>query len=155
MAMLKIQPSVVSFQSSGADSVMPMTRVSGMLKTLKAYAWPMHRWIASAAGGTSQREYPRRRRCARGREMRRDSYGCPTSESPGSVTCDGCAASCSSRWCATTNVLSRSLFPPVLRLRSYFGNSADDTVTRSRWPGSEDARREPQVDVVALDAARA
>ena len=32
--------------------------------------------------------------------------------------------------------VSRSLLPPVFRLRSYFGNSADDTVTRSRWPGS-------------------
>ena len=55
MAMLKIQPSVVSFQSAGADSVMPMTRVSGKLKTLKAYAWPIARWMARAAGGTSQR----------------------------------------------------------------------------------------------------
>ncbi len=43
IAMLKIQPSVVSFQSSGTDSVIPMTRVSGRLNTLKAYAWPMAR----------------------------------------------------------------------------------------------------------------
>src|SRR4051794_7927655 len=28
---------------------------SGGLKTLHAYAWPMARWIDSAAGGTSQR----------------------------------------------------------------------------------------------------
>src|SRR5580704_40848 len=49
----------------------------------------------------------------------------------GSTTCDGCAESCTSRWCATTNVLSRSLFPPVPRLRSYFGNNADETVTLS------------------------
>src|SRR5206468_12082664 len=33
----------------------PMARARGRLKTLIAYAWPMHRWIASAAGGTSQR----------------------------------------------------------------------------------------------------
>ena len=37
---------------------MPMTRVSGRLKTLKAYAWPMERWMARAAGGTSQRLKP-------------------------------------------------------------------------------------------------
>ena len=55
MAMLKIQPSVLSFQSSGADSVMPITRLRGKLNTLKAYASPMARWMASAAGGTSQR----------------------------------------------------------------------------------------------------
>ena len=36
MAMLKIQPSSVSFQSSGADWVMPTSLVIGRLKTLKA-----------------------------------------------------------------------------------------------------------------------
>src|SRR5262245_2680842 len=35
-----------------------MARLRGRLKTLIAYAWPMHRWIASAAGGTSQRLNP-------------------------------------------------------------------------------------------------
>ena len=30
----------------------------GLLKTLNAYAWPMHRWMHRAAGGTSQRLKP-------------------------------------------------------------------------------------------------
>lgn len=34
-----------------------MSVVIGSLKTLNAYAWPIDRWIASAAGGTSQRLY--------------------------------------------------------------------------------------------------
>ena len=32
--------------------------MSGSLNTLNAYASPMHRWIDSAAGGTSQRSKP-------------------------------------------------------------------------------------------------
>ncbi len=36
MAMEKIQPSSVSFQSSGVDWVMPRSLVIGRLKTLKA-----------------------------------------------------------------------------------------------------------------------
>jgi len=36
IARLKIQPNSVSFQSSGADCVMPMSLVIGKLKTLKA-----------------------------------------------------------------------------------------------------------------------
>jgi len=36
IAMEKIQPSSVSFQSSGADFVMPISLVIGRLKTLKA-----------------------------------------------------------------------------------------------------------------------
>ena len=36
MATLKIQPSSVSFQSSGADWVMPISLVIGRLKTLNA-----------------------------------------------------------------------------------------------------------------------
>ena len=36
IAMEKIQPSSVSFQSSGADWVMPISLVIGRLKTLKA-----------------------------------------------------------------------------------------------------------------------
>jgi len=36
MAMVKIQPSSVSFQSSGVDWVMPSCCVSGRLKTLMA-----------------------------------------------------------------------------------------------------------------------
>ncbi len=56
MAMLNTQPMVLSFQSSGAECVTPMRCESGRLKTLNAYAWPIERWIASAAGGTSHRE---------------------------------------------------------------------------------------------------
>ncbi len=56
MAMLNTQPIVLSFQSSGAECVTPMRCESGRLKTLNAYAWPIDRWIASAAGGTSHRE---------------------------------------------------------------------------------------------------
>src|SRR5262249_38314409 len=52
----------------------------------------------------------------------------------GSTTYVGCAASCSTRWCAATEVESVSLLPPVLRFRSYFGKSADEIVTRSWWP---------------------
>ena len=55
IAMEKIQPRSVSFQSSGADCVMPISLVIGRLKTLNAYAWPMHRWTQSAAGGTIHR----------------------------------------------------------------------------------------------------
>ncbi len=55
MAMVKIQPSSVSFQSSGSDLVTPSCFVSGRLKTLMAYAWPMQRCVASAQGGMSQR----------------------------------------------------------------------------------------------------
>jgi hypothetical protein len=36
IAMLKIQPSVVSFQSSGEDAVIPSTFVIGPLNTLNA-----------------------------------------------------------------------------------------------------------------------
>jgi hypothetical protein len=56
MATLNTHPIVLSFQSPGAESVPPMRCESGRLNTLKAYAWPMHRWMASAAGGTSHRE---------------------------------------------------------------------------------------------------
>ena len=58
MAMLKIQPSWVSFQSSGADWVIPRSLVIGKLNTLKAYTWPMHRWMHNAAGGTIHRLNP-------------------------------------------------------------------------------------------------
>src|SRR5215472_4034000 len=37
------------------DCVMPMARDSGSQNTLNPYAMPMQRWMASAAGGTSQR----------------------------------------------------------------------------------------------------
>ena len=40
--------------------VMPSTRVSGSQNTEKPYAMPMHRWMASAAGGTIQRLKPGR-----------------------------------------------------------------------------------------------
>ncbi|XKK42357.1 hypothetical protein HFP72_00920 [Nocardiopsis sp. ARC36] len=47
MAMLKTTPIAVSEVSNRS------TR--GVLKTLKAYTWPMERWTASAAGGMSHR----------------------------------------------------------------------------------------------------
>ena len=68
-----IQPSVLIFQSqcvvtarwrklivSGQATgwVMPMAWLSGSQKTLKPYAMPMERWMARAAGGTSQRLNP-------------------------------------------------------------------------------------------------
>lgn len=40
------------------DSVMPSAFDNGSQNTEKPYAMPMHRWIASAAGGTSQRLKP-------------------------------------------------------------------------------------------------
>src|SRR6478672_3406328 len=54
---------VVSADSSdmslhSTDLVMPSARDIGIQNTLKPYAMPMHRWIASAAGGTSQRLNP-------------------------------------------------------------------------------------------------
>ena len=55
MATLKIQPMVVSFQSSLAGWSMPMSVDNGRLKTLNAYACPMERWMASAAGGMRHR----------------------------------------------------------------------------------------------------
>ena len=58
MARLKIHPRVVSFQSSGAAWLMPISLVIGRLKTLNAYTWPMARWMERAAGGTSHRLYP-------------------------------------------------------------------------------------------------
>src|SRR5262245_3306947 len=56
--MEKIHPSSVSFQSPGADWVMPRSFVIGKLKTLSAYACPIHKCTHSAAGGTIQRLYP-------------------------------------------------------------------------------------------------
>src|SRR5258706_9860366 len=55
IAIVKIQPSEVSFQSLGRECEMPSCRVSGRLNTLSAYTWPMHKCVASAQGGTSQR----------------------------------------------------------------------------------------------------
>src|SRR5882757_2957225 len=40
------------------DSVMPIAFDKGSQKTEKPYAMPMHRWMARAAGGTSQRLKP-------------------------------------------------------------------------------------------------
>ena len=37
---------------------MPIARLSGSQNTLKPYAIPIDRWMASAAGGTSQRLKP-------------------------------------------------------------------------------------------------
>src|SRR5579862_517950 len=65
-----IHPSIEIFQShvvamisakndmsagQATDLVRPTARDSGSQNTLKPYAIPMHRWIARAAGGTSQR----------------------------------------------------------------------------------------------------
>src|SRR5476649_1543607 len=55
---VNIQPSVLIFQSSGAACVMPIARLRGSQKTLKPYAIQIDRWMASAAGGTSQRLKP-------------------------------------------------------------------------------------------------
>ena len=43
MATLKMAAIEVSFQSPGAELVMPRSRLMGRLKTLIEYAWPMHR----------------------------------------------------------------------------------------------------------------
>jgi hypothetical protein len=48
---------LMSFAHS-TDSVMPMALDSGSQKTENPYAIPIHRWMASAAGGTSQRLNP-------------------------------------------------------------------------------------------------
>src|ERR1700751_2229722 len=67
-----IQPMLATFQSqvvvnsswnsemSGQafGAVMPIARDSGSQNTEKPYAMPMHRWMQSAAGGTSQRLKP-------------------------------------------------------------------------------------------------
>src|SRR5579884_2165141 len=55
---VNIQPRVLIFQSPEAGCVIPMARDSGSQNTLNPYAIPMERWIASAAGGTSQRLKP-------------------------------------------------------------------------------------------------
>ena len=55
MATLNTQPMVLNDQSPADDAVIPSVRESGMLNTLNAYAWPMDRCTASAAGGTRQR----------------------------------------------------------------------------------------------------
>ena len=52
---VNIHPRVLIFQSSGAERVMPIAWLSGSQNTLNPYAIPMHRWMASAAGGTRQR----------------------------------------------------------------------------------------------------
>ena len=58
MAMENVQATVLTFQSSGAGCVMPMVWLSGIQNTLRPYAMPMDRWMARAAGGTSQRLKP-------------------------------------------------------------------------------------------------
>src|SRR5947207_13016789 len=57
IATLKIHPIVVSFQSPAAGRDPPINVESGRLNTLKAYACPIERWIASAAGGIRHRLY--------------------------------------------------------------------------------------------------
>src|ERR1700728_4361549 len=59
MARLKIHPSSGTVQSTpGFGAVMPIACDIGLVKTLKAYASPMQRWMQSAAGGTSHRLKP-------------------------------------------------------------------------------------------------
>src|ERR1700680_297556 len=58
IANVNVQPSVLIFQSSGAECVMPIAWLSGSQNTLNPYAMPIDRWIARAAGGTSQRLNP-------------------------------------------------------------------------------------------------
>src|ERR1700755_2786183 len=67
-----IQPMLATFQSQVVENnscnsemsgkafgaVNPIARDSGSQNTLKPYAMPMHRWMQSAAGGTSQRLKP-------------------------------------------------------------------------------------------------
>src|SRR4051812_12879055 len=57
IATLNTQPIVLSFQFPDAVSLPPTRRANGRLNTLNAYACPIDKWMASAAGGTSQREY--------------------------------------------------------------------------------------------------
>src|ERR1044071_4724486 len=66
--------------------LMPSERDSGSQNTLKPYAMPMHRWIASAAGGTSQRLNPGLA-MMRSRSSRRDGLGSKASmqDLPGGV----------------------------------------------------------------------
>src|SRR5258707_6436483 len=58
MAREKTQPISFKFQSCGEDCVNPISFVSGRLKVEKAYAWPMERCTARAAGGTKKRLKP-------------------------------------------------------------------------------------------------
>src|SRR5580765_294491 len=58
IASVNVHVSVLIFQSPGADLVMPIARLKGSQKTLKPYAIPIDRCIASAAGGTSHRLKP-------------------------------------------------------------------------------------------------
>src|SRR5258706_4396489 len=58
MAREKTQPISFKFQSCGTDWVNPISFVSGRLKVEKAYAWPMERCTARAAGGTKKRLKP-------------------------------------------------------------------------------------------------
>ena len=53
-----IHATCVCFQTLDNDLFTPSSSVNGILKTLKEYICPIHRWIASAAGGTSHRLYP-------------------------------------------------------------------------------------------------
>ncbi len=55
MAIEKVQPTSVNFQSPGAAWLIPINLVNGRLKVEKAYAWPIDRCTARAAGGTRKR----------------------------------------------------------------------------------------------------
>src|SRR5690242_4416594 len=53
-----VSASISDMSLHTTDLEMPRARDSGSQNTLNPYAMPMHRWIASAAGGTSQRLNP-------------------------------------------------------------------------------------------------
>src|SRR5215831_15249136 len=55
IAMVNVTVTVLTVQSSGTDFVMPIALLSGNQNTLKPYAMPIDKWMASAAGGTNQR----------------------------------------------------------------------------------------------------
>src|SRR5271166_5859406 len=55
IAIEKVHPTSVNFQSEGSECVMPSNLVNGKLNVEKAYAWPIDRCTASAAGGTRKR----------------------------------------------------------------------------------------------------
>src|SRR5579862_3333385 len=58
IAMEKIQPTCFRSQSPGAECVIPSSLVSGRLKVENAYACPIERCTARAAGGTKNRLNP-------------------------------------------------------------------------------------------------
>src|SRR5882757_8293018 len=77
MAIENVQPTSVNFQSDGAEWVMPINLVRGKLKVENAYAWPIDRCTARAAGGTKKRLKPAGAMVTS--RSRNDDIGFPTS----------------------------------------------------------------------------